>query len=285
MKQAADFLRELEAYYQANARVLPWRIPEPDGGFDAYKILVSEIMLQQTQVGRVASKYEEFLKLFPTADALAEAPLPAVLAAWSGLGYNRRAKFLWQAAGQLVAHSQPWDFDTLVACPGIGPNTAAAVLAYAYDLPVLFIETNIRTVIIHHFFADRQNIPDKQILQTLAEIRSLEGKLGNREFYWAMMDYGTYLKSTVGNVNRQSRAYAKQSKFQGSRRQIRGQVIRLLLGGPQSLAQVQEQIPDTRLHDVLEGLVQEKLLMFQGKTLMLYNDTQQSISKGNIRKD
>lgn len=279
MIQADNFLLTLNEYYRTHARDLPWRQPEPDGSFDAYKILVSEIMLQQTQVSRVVPKYRAFLESFPTIQELAAAPLPEVLASWSGLGYNRRAKYLLLSAQNLTRLPQPWSLEALESCPGIGRNTAAAVVAYSYNVPALFVETNIRTVIIHHFFADEGYVSDKQILEILTQITPQALKtMTPRNFYWAMMDYGTFLKSTVGNLNKQSKTYAKQSAFHGSSRQIRGQVIKLLLDGPVLLKNLEAYIPDSRLTGVITQLEREQLVKFQGNTLMLYNETSKSIN-------
>jgi A/G-specific adenine glycosylase len=264
-------------YYRQHSRDLPWRAP----GLSAYEILVSEMMLQQTQVSRVIPKYHSFLRHFPAAKDLDGAPLSAVLAEWSGLGYNRRAKYLHEAAKQLVDSQQPWTLDDLAACKGVGPNTAAAVLVYAYNQPLVFIETNIRTVFIHHFFPNRRNVSDKEILplverallvekgkeqpETLAmpkpgAMRKTVGLSHYREWYWALMDYGVFLKSTAGNASRSSRHYTKQSKFAGSKRQIRGQVLRLLGTRNHTRAEISAAIQDERLDAVLKDLLIEGLV-------------------------
>lgn len=257
-------------YYRAHGRHdLPWRLPESDDSFDPYKIMVSELMLQQTQVGRVLPKYQLFLERFPTVADLAAAPLGEVLRVWSGLGYNRRAKFLHQAAQRAQADyggTFPQTVPALVKLPGIGPNTAGALLAYAFNQPVVFIETNIRTVFIHHYFNDHEAVADKEILALVAKTLDHEHP---REWYWALMDYGAYLKQAVGNLNRQSRSYARQSAFHGSRRQIRGQVIRLLGQGPQTRARLAEQIADDRLAEVLAELIQEQLIRRNSRYYLL----------------
>jgi len=263
-QQIHDFQSMVWDYFETHGRHdLPWRLPT-DRGFDPYAIMVSEIMLQQTQVGRVIPKFQAFMKQFPTVQALASAPLSDVLQAWSGLGYNRRAKFLWQAAQQVVtdyAGVMPKTLEDLVRLPGIGKNTAGAIMAYAYDQPVYFIETNIRTVYIHHFFADETTVADKQLEPVIvATIANLDvGKRSARHWYWALMDYGTHLKQTVGNAGRKSTAYARQSTFEGSKRQIRGRVL-ALLQQPMSLAELQEYITDERLGDVLSDLTRESMI-------------------------
>lgn len=252
--------------YKQNARDLPWRFPDPNGSFDPYKILVSEIMLQQTQVQRVTPKYQEFLKVFPDVHSLAQASLGDVLRLWSGLGYNRRAKFLWQAA-QMVVTEHDGDFPAkqaeLARLPGVGVNTAGAICVYAFNLPVVFIETNIRTVFIHHFFADRTDVCDTE-LKPLLEQALIEAQVQGvspREWYWALMDYGTHLKATVGNASRASKHYAKQSAFAGSKRQLRGMVLRELTDSAKTTQQLQEAIDDERLKTVLDDLLREGLIV------------------------
>ncbi len=244
---------------------MPWRHPDVGGAFDAYKILVSEIMLQQTQVSRVTPKYLSFIEQFPTVTTLARAPLAEVLKAWSGLGYNRRAQYLHQAA-QMTGKQLPATLTGLVALPGIGPNTAAAIMNYAYNQPIPFVETNIRTVYIHHYFSDyKEPVSDKKLLPLVAETIDQEHP---REWFWALMDYGAHLKETVGNLNRQSAHYTRQSAFEGSRRQIRGQVIKLLNQAPHAQADLARQIPDERLDSVLSDLLREGLIV---KTKTMYN--------------
>jgi A/G-specific adenine glycosylase len=265
MAQDLDaFTKTVWDYYRAHGRHdLPWRLPDADGRFDPYKIMVSEIMLQQTQVPRVLPKFAAFTTQFPSFAALADAPLAAVLQAWSGLGYNRRAKFLWQAA-QVVQQEYggevPQTVPELVKLPGIGANTAGAVLAYSFNKPVVFIETNIRTVFIHHFFADDTAVHDRDVADLVAQTLPDNA----REWYWALMDYGTHLKQTVGNLSRNSAHYAVQSKFEGSRRQIRGQVLRTLGVGAATAGQLAQSITDERLPAVLADLLAEGLVQQAG---------------------
>lgn len=237
---------------------MPWRQPEANGRFDPYKIMVSEVMLQQTQVSRVGPKFETFMQQFPTVQALSSATLADVLEQWNGLGYNRRAKFLHQAAQKITTDYQgqfPQTLNMLTKLPGIGVNTAAAILAYAYNQPVPFLETNIRTVYIHHFFADYPElVSDKQLLPLVTETMDQEHP---REWYWALMDYGAHLKATVGNLSRQSQHYTKQSRFEGSRRQLRAQVLRAVLAQPCTSQQLADNFKDKRLTEVLTALEAE----------------------------
>jgi len=218
------FRSVIYAHYQLNRRKLPWRRTT-----DPYRILVSEIMLQQTQVDRVKEKYRQFISLFPGIKSLAAAPLSEVLRAWQGLGYNRRAISLHNAA-KLVVREQggrvPDAADALTKLPGIGRYTAAAVMAFAYNEPVVFIETNIRAVFIHFFFNDRDQVADSEILPLVEQ--TLDRK-EPRNWYNALMDYGTLLKKEHGNPAKKSAHYQKQSPFSGSDRQLRGQILRTVL--------------------------------------------------------
>lgn len=253
-----EFQEVVWQYYRDNGRHdLPWRQSGPSGDFDPYNILVSELMLQQTQVSRVIPKFTACTAAFPSFDALAAAPLADVLKLWSGLGYNRRAKFLHQTARIVVDQhggQLPNDQSALVALPGIGVNTAGAIRAYAFNDPVVFIETNIRTVFIHHFFADQDTVSDAMLLPIITEALPDDDV---RSWYWALMDYGTFIKQTVGNISRASATYAKQSTFEGSRRQVRGQVLKALASGPLSPGELQKRIPDERLDSVLHDLSSE----------------------------
>jgi A/G-specific adenine glycosylase len=186
-------------------------------------------MLQQTQVGRVIEKYKEFLAAFPDFSSLAKAPLAKVLSCWSGMGYNRRALSLKSLAQKVVEEHHgrlPSDQEKLLALPGIGKYTAGAVTAFAFNKPVVFIDTNIRRVYIHEFFQDRDDIHDDEIVPLLEQTMDA----GNpRKWYNALMDYGTMLKREQGNPNRRSAHYAKQSPFENSNRQVRGSILKLLV--------------------------------------------------------
>jgi len=223
-RRVAAFRKIVYDYYKRHGRDLPWRETT-----DPYRILVSEVMLQQTQAPRVLLKYKEFLDRFPDVAALAAAPLSHVLSAWQGLGYNRRALMLKQAAERIVAHHAgvvPRNVEALVSLPGIGPATARAVMAFAFNEPVILIETNIRAVFIHHFFSGEESIPDSSLIPLVEKTldRNNPGK-----WYNALMDYGTFLKRVHANPARRSAHHQRQSPFEGSVRQVRGAVIRLIL--------------------------------------------------------
>ena len=219
----AFFRNTIWEYFRIAGRPMPWRDdPNP------YWVLVSEVMLQQTQVPRVLIRFPRFVERFPTIAALATAPFSEVLAEWSGLGYNRRARFLHAAAGQIVDEHDgqiPEDPAALVRLPGIGVNTAGSIAAFAYNRPVVFIETNIRRVFLHFFFAGVEDVHDRDILPLVEHTLPRDRP---REWYWALMDYGVALPRHAGNANRRSRHYSRQKPFADSDRQIRGRILRLL---------------------------------------------------------
>ncbi|MDD2900363.1 MAG: A/G-specific adenine glycosylase [Desulfuromonadaceae bacterium] len=226
-KCVAGFRDTVYGYHRSNPRPMSWR--ETD---DPYQILVSEIMLQQTQVERVKLKYEEFLRAFPTVHALAAASLSNVLQVWQGLGYNRRAMYLKRCAEEIVtsyAGQFPRSVEELLSLPGIGPYTARAVAAFAFGIAEPLIETNIRTVYLHFFFPDREDVNDSEIMPLVAI--TLDGE-NPREWYYALMDYGAMLKQTHPNPGRRSKHHTQQSRFEGSNRQLRSRILREILGQP-----------------------------------------------------
>lgn len=260
-----DFKQILLDYYNRNRRDLPWRRPNAAGTFDPYTIMVSEIMLQQTQVPRVIEKYTQFLDVFPDVRTLARASLGDVLLVWQGLGYNRRGRFLREAARIIedeYAGSMPLTVKELTHLPGIGPNTAGAILVYSYNQPLIFIETNIRSVYLHHFFPDREMVADKELLELVTQTIDRENP---REFYWALMDYGSYIKRTFGNPNVRAKEYKRQSVFEGSNRQLRGMILRQLSAGPRSLRELRVAADDPRLDTVLASLVKDRMVVRQGR--------------------
>ena len=207
--------------------MLPWR-----GTRDPYKILVSELMLQQTQVERVVVKYELFLNVFPGFSALAHAPLKSVLEVWHGLGYNKRAvalKRIAQTVDDQLAGKLPSDYPALVALPGVGPATACAIQAFAFDKPTVFIETNIRTVFIHSFYSNERGVEDAEIYPL---VECTLDRSNPRTWYYALMDYGAMLKKQFKNPSRNSAQHKKQVPFEGSNRQLRGKILSLIVAHP-----------------------------------------------------
>jgi len=223
-KQVESFQKVVLSYYHAHKRSLPWRKTA-----DPYHILVSEVMLQQTQVPRVIEKYKQFIKTFPTINILAAASMHSILNCWQGLGYNRRALWLKKIAQEILENHHgiiPQNIDALDALPGIGRATAASICAFAFNQPTVFIETNIRSVFIHHFFDDKTFVND---LRIVALVKQTLYRRNPRQWYWALMDYGTSIKKNNTNPNRKSAHYHKQTPFIGSHRQLRGKIIRALL--------------------------------------------------------
>ena len=279
-KEEREFVKIVWEYYKLEGRhEHPWRNLPADrqGHCDAYRILVSEMMLQQTQVGRVLPKYTAFLKTFGTVQKLSKASLGDILRAWQGLGYNRRAKMLHLCAQKVVSEYKgkfPKTHAELMKLPGIGHYTAGAVMAFAYNEVVPIIETNIRTAYIHHFFSDDTDIPDTEIFTYIE--RTLDHK-NPKDWYYALMDYGMYLKKSVGNLNNRSKHYTKQSTFKNSDRLIRGAILKLLSekslsNGRQGYtrAQLFKKLPfekdriDVQLLKLTEeGLIQKKGSLYQ----------------------
>lgn len=215
------------SFYRANGREMPWRDIA-----DAYGVLVSEVMLQQTQVGRVMSRWPEWMAAFPTIDALATAPLSAVLERWQGLGYNRRALALKRCAEQVSERFGgvvPLEPAVLRTLPGIGPATAAAVACYAHGAVAPFIETNVRAAMLHELFADADGVPDRDLEPIVQATWDRENPRG---WGYALTDYGAHLKRVFPNPSRRSRHHVRQSAFEGSRRQKRARLLRAVLADP-----------------------------------------------------
>ncbi|MBD3346313.1 MAG: A/G-specific adenine glycosylase [Chitinivibrionales bacterium] len=223
-KRISSFQKTIHRYYEIHGRSLPWRSTG-----DPYHIVVSEIMLQQTQVDRVVPKYLEFIHRFPDFHSLARASLDQVLALWHGLGYNRRALSLKKLAEKVIDTFDsrlPESIDELITLPGIGKATASSIAAFAFNKPVVFIETNIRTVFIHFFFPEQEKVTDTEITEM---VECTLDRKNPRKWYNALMDYGVMLKQNHPNPGRKSAHYKKQTPFEGSHRQIRGMVLKALL--------------------------------------------------------
>lgn len=217
------FQNKIYNFYTLNKRDFAWREQ-----ITPYKIFVSEVMLQQTQTARVIFKFKQWIALFPDFFALADASVDQVLSAWQGLGYNRRGLALHRSAQMIVRDfdgNLPCDMQYLQSLPGIGPNTAGSISAFAFNKPITFIETNIRTIFLHEFFQEQQNVTDQQLLHLIAQTVDVKCP---RDWYWALMDYGVFLKKEYKLNNKNSKHYQRQSKFVGSRRQVRGLVIKIL---------------------------------------------------------
>ncbi|MDO8516269.1 MAG: A/G-specific adenine glycosylase [bacterium] len=272
----ASFRRAVWKYYKAHGRDLPWRKTR-----NPYNILVSEIMLQQTQVERVIPKYRTFLKRFPDFKTLARAPLRNVLSEWQGLGYNRRAVSLHRLATIVIREHKgvlPCETDKLIALPGVGTYTANAVRAFSWNLPGICLETNVRTAFIHAFFprtkkvdpvrgkipkvsaAPRERasngVDDKRIEAQVVKTLDIKNP---REWYWALMDYGAMIKREHGNFSRQSQHYTKQTRFEGSFRQVRSTVLKTVLEKPVKLPELVRKVKKDKvlIEKALRALLRE----------------------------
>ena len=262
-KQLGEYIwsRRRELY-----RDMPWRRDTR-----GYYVLVSELMLQQTQVSRVIPKFEQFITAFPDESSLARAQLVDVLKVWQGLGYNRRAKFLWHAANTIVtdfAGRFPETEPELLRLPGVGINTAGAIAAYAFNQPSIFIETNIRTVLMYHLFPNQNEVADSELADAL---RLALDRAHPREFYWAMMDYGTYLKGQGVRINTRSKQYRRQSKLEGSVRQVRGQIITALTEhGTLTESRLRQLVcADERFEPALTGLREDALIRMNNGNILI----------------
>jgi len=239
MNLAARLRRLVLRWYRRHGRDLPWR-----RAHDPYAVLVSEIMLQQTQVSRVIPKYRAFLKRFPSVRALARAHLRDVLRCWSGLGYNRRARNLWQCARDVMARHGgriPSEIDALQSLPSIGRYTAGAVASFAFGAREAAVDTNVRRVLSRAMLGiDRAD--DATAWRLAFDVLPKDAATWNH----ALMDIGAmfcrakpacaecplrgacaFRRRGVGRVN--STATRRQGAFEGSRRQQRGRVIRALV--------------------------------------------------------
>ena len=267
-KQKDSFCKAIMQNYREQGRTFAWRTTT-----DAYAIMVSEFMLQQTQTSRVVAKYDEWLKKFPTVQDAAKAPLSDILAAWSGLGYNRRAKFLHEACIHICKEYDghvPSDVEQLDSLPGIGAYTARAIATFAFNQSHVFIETNIRSVYLHFFFADsKEAVSDAQLLPLIEQTLDTENP---RQWYYALMDYGSELKKVTVNPSRKSKGYVKQSAFKGSLRQARGAILRQLSQKKRiALEEVcsVENIDMERLQKAAEALCNEKMICLEDGTYVI----------------
>ncbi len=226
--QITEFHEIILNHYKEHGRAMLWREDT-----NPYIVFISELMLQQTQVSRVEKKIPHFIQTFPDFAALASASLTEILAGWQGLGYNRRARYLQQSAVIIVDRyggELPRTTEELRELPGIGPNTAASILVFAFNQPLSFIETNIRRVFLHHFFPGEDAVHDRCLLPL---IELCLDSSNPRRWYYALMDYGAALGEKIKtNPNRRSVHYTRQSPFAGSIRQMRGQILRVLVAEP-----------------------------------------------------
>jgi A/G-specific adenine glycosylase len=256
----AIFKKTIWSYYKKHKRDMSWR-----EHITPYRIVVSEIMLQQTQADRVAKKFDSFIKKFPDFTSLASAELEEVLKEWQGLGYNRRALNLHRLAQETKGKISQ-TYSELLELPGIGPNTAGSILAFAFNIPHPFIETNIRTVFLHFFFKNaRGKIHDKKLIPLIQETLDMKNP---REWYYALMDYGAYLKKLYPNPSRKSKHHVQQSKFKGSNRELRSHILKEILKEPQTVKSLAKFFPDKdagMIDKNVQDLQKEGFIVLKGK--------------------
>ncbi|NVM45018.1 MAG: winged helix-turn-helix transcriptional regulator [Candidatus Lokiarchaeota archaeon] len=249
------FQNIIYSYFKQYGREFPFRRE-----INPYNVVISEMMLQQTQTNRVSEKFEQFIQEFPDFQSLANAPLNNVLKVWQGLGYNRRAVALKNIAEKVVNEFDgilPADVEILKSFPQIGHNTASSIVAFAFNMPTFFIEVNIRRVYIYYFFPGKNSVNDSLILPI---VRKTLDRANVRKWYYALMDYGVMLKKTHPELNKRSAHYRKQSKFKGSDREIRGKILRLLIANSnltESDILKELNINSKKLNDILNLLIKE----------------------------
>lgn len=269
-----SFQKKVWDFYAAQGRHdLPWRPPQlkvKNGKIDIYQITVSEIMLQQTQVSRVSLKFKSWMKKFPNIHALASASRKDVLTIWQGLGYTRRAKFLHEAAQKITKDGAPRTVEELEDLPGIGHYTARAVGTFAWNESHSFVETNIRTVYINHFFKNKEIVTDAEILNLVEQTLDQDCP---REWMYALMDYGSYLKSQGNAHNRRAKGFTRQSKFKGSVREVRGVIMKFFTEKETLTLKDQKEFEIrfdvNRVTQALDGLVKDDLLQKINKGYIL----------------
>lgn len=263
------FQKQLTTWYRQHKRTLPWRSTH-----NPYKILVSEVMLQQTQVERVKEYYATFIKKFPTIEKLAHASDAEVLKVWSGLGYNRRALNLKKAAQALQGRTFPQTQEELIKLPGIGPYTAGAILAFAFNRDVVFADVNIRRVIERYF-----GIKTKKVYPKLQELANMPGNA--HAWYSALMDFGATIclsrpACDICPLQKSCKAYpavlqiaqkrVATKPFIGSNRWWRGQILKVLVKEKKSETALYHAIAVTGVRDKRQFLLalaalQEEMLV------------------------
>jgi len=252
-----EFKETVLSHYRQAGRKFPWHFADPWG------VMVSEFMLQQTRAERVIPYWENWMKIWPRPKALADASMEDALRAWSGLGYNRRCRYLKDSTAIIVNENNgrvPETPQALLLLPGIGSYISSAIACFAYNFPAVFIETNIRSAVIHNFFPGRNDVRDSEIIPILEVALDRDDP---RTWHYALMDYGAFLKKTTANPGRRSAHYTRQSPFSGSFRQARGKVIKALVSKGQCSAEelkLESGLEDKKLYDVLEKLKKESFV-------------------------
>ncbi len=249
-----EFRKFILSWYGKNKRSFPWRKTS-----DPYRILVSEVMLQQTQISRVVPKYKKFLQEFPTLKSLAQVSTRKLLKTWKGLGYWKRALFLRESARKIIKEylgKFPQDSRSLETLPGIGPYTAKAIACFAFRKKEAFLDTNIRKVYLHFFFSKRKKVSDREILE-IAQ-RAVRKK-NPKAWHYALFDYGAAVLKGK-RINRKSLHYYRQSPFQGSFRSFRTKAVRLLLSQNKTSHKTLESFLEKEIRKTQKSYSSEEIL-------------------------
>jgi A/G-specific adenine glycosylase len=265
-----QFRRIIYNFYKGHGRNFPFR-----KNVTPYTVLVSEIMLQQTQTERVSGKFQRFIQKFPNFLTLSKASIEDVLKAWQGLGYNRRGIALKKIADIVInvyKGKLPDSVEVLKTFPQIGHNTASSIVAFAFNKPTFFIETNIRRTYIYFFFPGKSKINDKEITPI---VEKTIDKTNPREWYYALMDYGVMLKKKYPELNKRSAHYRKQAPFRGSNRQIRGDLLKMLIKSKVlKISEIESELKDIdskRLLSILTQLEKEGFIIKKGTIIEIAN--------------
>jgi len=264
--ETEEFKKAVLLHYQQAKRNFPWHYTDPWG------VMVSEFMLQQTRTERVIPYWENWMKLWPQPKALADASMETALRAWSGLGYNRRCRYLKESAAIITNRNSgkvPETPKALLSLPGVGPYMSAAIACFAYNFPAVFIETNIRSAVIYNFFPGRDDVRDSEIIPIL---EAALDRNDPRTWHYALMDYGAFIKKTTANPNRRSAHYTRQSPFNGSFRQARGKVIKALVSTGRCTAEelkLATGLEEGKLYEVLEKLKKESFVAEDADTYLI----------------
>jgi A/G-specific adenine glycosylase len=277
-KKVEEIQEKILDFYNSNKRDLPWRHTQ-----NPYYIHLSEIMLQQTQVSRVIEYYNKFTSIYPTLESMAQAPKPELLSNWQGLGYNNRILRL-QKTAQIIQKEYKREYPQiqkeLEKLPGIGSYTSGAILSFAFNQESKVVDTNIRRILIHEFNLDEE-IKQKE-LEEIAQIITPKGKA--REWNNALMDYGA-LELSAKKTKIKSKG--KQSKFIGSTRWVRSQILKQLLEQQETqdgykngdeievsginIEEVREKYVDYDLDSILEKMQKDDLIIIKENMIHIAN--------------
>lgn len=266
--------QHLFSWYRNNKRTFSWRNTN-----DPWKIFLIEIISQQTQINRADDYYKKFIKEFPTPESMARSSLKKVLELWSGLGYNNRAKRLYESSKMLSESSFDSINPNFEILPGVGPYTKNAILSFAYGDSVLAIDTNLERIITRYFGVDDAKDYLKRYSQSLLK------KVNSKDLNQAFMDFGSMVCTSLSPScdicpleTECSKYFSKikksYQKFEGSNREIRGKVLKLLLNEDQiSKEELTNKLgeEEEKLNKALHGLQKDNLLIIKKNNIIEIN--------------